>query len=105
MFEITKNDNEALEYYINEGMAYENAEYDFTFEHRFIIYHAPLCNQVRYFALDRKTNLSSEVCRRPSGAFLDYEFKTLIDDRPDREGAFLAIESGTNSAPSSGKRN
>ena len=78
MFEITKNDNEALEYYINEGMAYENAEYDFTFEHRFIIYHAPLCNQVRYFALDRKTNLSSEVCRRPSGAFLDYEFKTLI---------------------------
>lgn len=41
MFEITKNHQDAYEYCINERMAYPGGDYDFTFEDRFLIYHAP----------------------------------------------------------------
>ena len=63
MFEITYNDYDALDYYVNERMAYENAEYDFTFENRYLVYHAPLVGYCIYFVLDMKTGLSSEVLR------------------------------------------
>lgn len=78
MFEITRNDYEALEYYMNEGMAYKKAVYDFTFENRFLIYHAPQSHQVRYFALDMQTKLTSEICRRKDGEYLEHEYKELI---------------------------
>ena len=39
MFEITREHDDALDYYKNERIAYPNAEYDFTFEGRFLIYH------------------------------------------------------------------
>ena len=63
MFEITYNDYDALDYYVNERMAYENAEYDFTFENRYLVYHAPLLGYCIYFVLDMKTGLSSEALR------------------------------------------
>ena len=60
MFEITYNDYDALDYYVNERMAYENAEYDFTFENRYLVYHAPLLGYCIYFVLDMKTGLVTE---------------------------------------------
>ena len=40
MFEITYNDADALERYEEEKRAYPGAKYDFTFEKRFLVYHA-----------------------------------------------------------------
>lgn len=64
MFEITRNHQDAFEYYLNERKAYPGGDYDFTFEDRFLIYHAPLRHQTVYFAIDMKTGLSSEVLRK-----------------------------------------
>lgn len=61
MFEITYGDKETLEYYIREQLAYPNAEYDFTFENRFLIYHAPIRNAYVYLVLDMETKLTSEA--------------------------------------------
>lgn len=64
MFEITYNDHDILDYYKNERKACKDAEYDFTFENRFIIYHANLCHELHYIALDMTTGLGSEVAVR-----------------------------------------
>ncbi len=78
MFEITRNHQDAFEYYLNERKAYPGGVYDFTFEDRFLIYHAPLRNQIVYFAIDMKTGLSSEVISRKNGFYMEHEFKELI---------------------------
>lgn len=78
MFEITRNHQDAFEYYLNERKAYPGGDYDFTFEDRFLIYHAPLRHQTVYFAIDMKTGLSSEVCSRKNGVYMEHEFKELI---------------------------
>ena len=67
MFEITRNNGDALDYYMSERIAYPNAEYDFTFENRFLIYHAPLRNEYVYLVLDMETKLTSEAyhCKKP----------------------------------------
>ena len=64
MFEITYNDEERLEQYKDAGKAYTDAVYDFTFEHRFLICHFHATHELHYVALDMKTGLSSEICRR-----------------------------------------
>ncbi|MDD4492857.1 MAG: ATP-dependent DNA helicase [Eubacteriales bacterium] len=78
MFKITKYNQEALEYYRNERMAYPDAEYDFTFENRYVIYHCALRHQIVYIAIDMKTGLSSEICSRRAGTFFEHEYKKLI---------------------------
>ena len=39
MFEITYNDSDMLQNYIDADKAYHGAIYDFTFEGRFLVYH------------------------------------------------------------------
>lgn len=50
MFEITYSDNETFEAYQNAGKAHKGGTYDFTFENRYIIYHANLRHKVDYIA-------------------------------------------------------
>ena len=69
MFEITRDHEDTLEYYCNERMAYKGAEYDFTFEGRFLVYHVTRIKETTYYAIDMKTNLTSEVCHRPTAEF------------------------------------
>ena len=64
MFEITYNDEEIFENYQACQKAYKPGLYDFTFEDRFIIYHAKLRNQLDYIAIDKLTGKSSHVTRR-----------------------------------------
>ena len=52
MFEITYNDADALERYEKEKRAYPGAKYDFTFEKRFLVYHADMLHQIIYYAID-----------------------------------------------------
>lgn len=78
MFEISKTDDECFDYYLNERTAYRGGIYDFTFENRYIIYHAPLCNEIIYFAIDKKTNLSSEVIRRDDGEYAEDEYTKIF---------------------------
>ena len=40
MYEITYNDKETLADYIVKRMAFDGGIYDFTFEGRYLIYHA-----------------------------------------------------------------
>lgn len=80
MFEITKNHQDAYEHYINERMAYPGGDYDFTFEDRFLIYHAPLRHQTVYIAIDMKTGLSVEICTRKDGVYMEHEYTELIPD-------------------------
>lgn len=78
MFEITRIHDDALEYYINERIAYPNAEYDFTFEEQFLIYHIMQGDKAIYYAIDMKTNLTSEVCRRTDGIYDRETYKEMI---------------------------
>lgn len=80
MFEITRNDHEALEFYVNERLAYPGAEYDFTFENRYLVYHAPLLHKTVYLALDMKTKLSSEICRRDTGTYDESQYRVMMPD-------------------------
>lgn len=82
MFEITYNDADALERYEEEKRAYPGAKYDFTFEKRFLVYHANMLNQIIYYAIDMKTGLSSEVMRRKSGSPIKKaEYASVLMDR------------------------
>ena len=82
MFEITYNDADALERYEEEKRAYPGAKYDFTFEKRFLVYHADMLHQIIYYAIDMKTGLSSEVMRRKSGSPIKKaEYASVLMDR------------------------
>ena len=82
MFEITYNDADALERYEEEKRAYPGAKYDFTFEKRFLVYHADMLHQVIYYAIDMKTGLSPEVMRRKSGSPIKKaEYASVLMDR------------------------
>jgi len=63
MYEITHNDNEKLKEYIERHIAYEGGIYNFTFEHRFLVYHAPLMDEWNYFVIDMATESSSLAYR------------------------------------------
>jgi len=80
MLEITINNQDDFEYYLSEGKVYKDSTYDFTFENRFMVYHAPGHNQICYYALDRKTSRSVEVCRRKNDVILPHEFRSMIPD-------------------------
>ncbi len=64
MFEITYHHKDEFQSFKDCNKAYLNGEYDFTFENRYIIYHAQHTNCLHYIALDMKTGLSSEICTR-----------------------------------------
>lgn len=78
MYEIDRKDQVRFGRYQERRDIYENAVYDFTFENRFVIYHAPLRNQNVYIAYDKKSGKSSEVCSRKEGTFGEYDYRLLI---------------------------
>ena len=78
MFEITRNHEDALEYFKSEQKAYPNGEYDFTFENRYLVYHCEERNEIVYIALDMSTGLSSEVTRGQERYQSDRDFLKLI---------------------------
>ena len=78
MFEITREHEDALDYFINEQIAYSGAEYDFTFEGRFLIYHVTRASETSYYAIDMKTNLTSEVCHRKNAEFMRDNYSEMI---------------------------
>ena len=78
MFEITRENEDALDYYMQERIAYPCAEYDFTFEHRFLIYHVCDIRETKYYAIDMKTNLTSEVCHRKTPEFCRDNYTEMI---------------------------
>ena len=63
MFETTYNDKEKLADYIGKRMAYDDGIYDFTFEGRYIIYHARVMGEWHYIALDMTTGVGSVMYR------------------------------------------
>ena len=63
MFEITYNDKETLACYIVKRMAYDGGIYDFTFEGRYLIYHARVIGEWHYIALDMTTGVGSVMYR------------------------------------------
>lgn len=63
MYEITYDDKETLACYIVKRMAYDGGIYDFTFEGRYIIYHARVIGEWHYIALDMTTGVGSVMYR------------------------------------------
>lgn len=79
MFEITYSDSEILENYKDCGKAHQDGAYDFTFENRYIIYHAPLRHMVDYIALDMTTGLTScVITKKPDNLYTKVSYKQLI---------------------------
>lgn len=79
MYEITFNDSEKLENFINCGKAYKNGVYDFTFENKYIIYHAPIRCKIDYMALDMMTGKNSVVTTvNNENLYDDADYYTLI---------------------------
>ena len=79
MFEITYNDKEILDNFIECGKAYKQGKYDFTFEDRFIIYHTKIKKIFTYIALDTHTGLASKVI----DAKTEYTKETYITMIPE----------------------
>ena len=79
MFEITYSDKETFEAYQNAGKAHKGGTYDFTFENRFIIYHASLRNKVDYIAIDMTTGLAScVITKQPGNLYTEVSYRRLI---------------------------
>ena len=71
MFEITYNDSDTLQNFIDADKAYHDAIYDFTFEGRFIVYHFFIKDNVQYIALDSMTGYESEITHRRKNCLFD----------------------------------
>lgn len=67
MFEITFHDEDILQSFTERHKTYPGAVYDFTFENRFVIYHAVVAHALHYVTLDTKTGYGSEICTRRIG--------------------------------------
>lgn len=79
MFEITYSDSETLKSYILADKAYEGGVYDFTFENRYIIYHAYMRHKVDYIALDMTTGLASHILtKNPGELYSKVSYRKLI---------------------------
>lgn len=79
MFEITYSDSETLKSYILADKAYEGGVYDFTFENRYIIYHASMRHKVDYIALDMTTGLASHILtKKPGELYTTVSYRKLI---------------------------
>lgn len=72
MFEITYNDSDTLQNFIDADKAHHGAVYDFTFEGRFIVYHFFVKDTARYVALDSMTGYGSEITRRRKSNLFDH---------------------------------
>ena len=72
MFEITYNDSDTLQNFIDADKAYHGAVYDFTFEGRFIVYHFFVKDTARYVALDSMTGYGSEITHRRKSNLFDH---------------------------------
>ena len=57
MYEITYDDKEKFACYIVKRMAYDGGIYDFTFEGRYLIYHARVMGEWYYITLDMTTGV------------------------------------------------
>lgn len=79
MFEISYSDNDTLDNFKLAGKAYKSGAYDFTFENRFIIYHASLRHMTDYIALDMSTGLASHVItKKPDELYTKVSYRKLI---------------------------
>lgn len=79
MFEITYSDSETLKSYILADKAYEGGVYDFTFENRYIIYHASMRHKVDYIALDMTTGRASHILTKNHGElYTNVSYRKLI---------------------------
>lgn len=79
MFEITYSDSETLKSYILADKAYEGGVYDFTFENRYIIYHASMRHKVDYIALDMATGRASHILtKNPGELYTKVSYRKLI---------------------------
>lgn len=79
MSEITYSDSETLKSYILADKAYEGGVYDFTFENRYIIYHASMRHKVDYIALDMTTGLASHILtKKPGELYTTVSYRKLI---------------------------
>ena len=61
------NDKALFRKFVQQGKAYADGIYDFTFDHRYLIYHVVDVG-LRYIALDSMTGLGSEVTYLPFGS-------------------------------------
>lgn len=86
MFEITYNDSDTLQNFIDADKAYHGAIYDFTFEGRFIVYHFFVKDTARYVALDSMTGYGSEITRRRKDNLFDTPFADEHAQRTDASG-------------------
>ena len=79
MYEITFKGEKLFEVYKDQRKIYPDGEYDFTFEHRFLIYHCHNQGDLVYIAFDTFTGLSSEVVRRnPTRTICKSDYYSLI---------------------------
>ena len=65
MFEITRNDLDAFDHYQYEGYLHPEAEYDFTFEARWMILHHNDQTKTIYELFDMETKKTKLVSREP----------------------------------------
>lgn len=65
MFEITRNDLDAFDHYQYEGYLHPKAEYDFTFEARWMILHHNDQRKTIYELFDMETKKTKLVSREP----------------------------------------
>ena len=77
MFEITTKQRKEFLLLKQDGKAYRDGIYDFTFEDRYHIYHYKVGNELRYVALDNTTGYGSEVYRSKN-TVKSCQYKLLI---------------------------
>lgn len=79
MFEMDRKNEGKFKELIQKNKVYKSGVYDFTFENRFIIYHAPMCSRLDYFAIDMLTDKSSLVASvNPGNEFNKATYNSLI---------------------------
>jgi ATP-dependent DNA helicase DinG len=79
MLEIDCKDYEHFEWLKENKNAYEDGIYDFTFEDRFIIYHANYKKTIEYFAYDKRTGYTSTINNMMTNKiYTEDEFKDMI---------------------------
>lgn len=70
MFEFTYEDSHILNKYINEKKAYPGGVYDFTYEGRYLIYHAFIQNTTAYIVIDMKNDQASRIVNKKLGELI-----------------------------------
>ena len=65
MFEIIRGDQDAFDHYQYEKYIHPEAEYDFTFEDRWLIFHHVDRSKILYECLDMQTKKTKRISREP----------------------------------------